>query len=65
MAYCLNMKHMMCFKVCVDLNFKHNLTVVQTYIEKKNAMHWENLKTGIGTLLLHYVGNYKLEPFVL
>lgn len=25
----------MLFKVCVDLNFKFNLTVVQTYIEKK------------------------------
>jgi len=31
----------MLFKVYIDLNFKHNLTVVQTYryIEKKTAMH--------------------------
>jgi len=49
----------MLFKVYVDLNFKHNLTVVQTYIEKK-LQYIDKIVKLVGTLLFIMELRWKL-----
>lgn len=45
----------MLFRVYVDLNFKHNLTVVQTYIEKK-LQYIDKILKLVGRYIIIYYG---------